>query len=141
MATTAPTREDTWLVTLSIDGRDLEVWDTFSGGEIDSDESKYRPGGMAAEISLGGTRTLGEITISREADYLRDWPLKGFLFNRCGSGRCVVGRQPLDVNGVPQGDPMTYTGTLKTVTWPDIDSMSTDPALLELAITPDGTVS
>jgi hypothetical protein len=57
MPTTAPTREDTWLVSLSIDGRDLEVWDKLSGGEVDSDESKYRPGGMAAEISLGGTIT------------------------------------------------------------------------------------
>lgn len=141
MATTAPTREDTWLISLSLDGRDLEVWDTFSGGEIDSDESKYRPGGMAAEVSLGGTRTLGEITVGREYDYLRDHPIVPWLVNRVGSGRCIVGRQPLDVNGVPQGTPTTYTGTLKTLTLPDIDSMSNDPALIELAITPDGTVS
>lgn len=141
MPTSAPTREDTWLVSLAIDGRDLEVWDKWSGGEIDSDESKYRPGGMAAEVSLGGTRTLGEITIGREYDFLRDHPLVPWLFNRVGSGRCVMGRQPLDVNGVPQGSPTTYTGTLKTLTLPDIDSMSNDAAIIELAITPDGTVS
>jgi hypothetical protein len=141
MATVAPTREDTWLISLSIDGRDLEVWDKISGGEVDSDESKYRPGGMAAEVSLGGSRTLGELTLSRAYDYLRDHPLIPWLISRVGAGRCIVGRQPLDVNGVPQGSPTTYTGTLKTVTLPDTDSMSNDAALIELAVTPDGTVT
>jgi hypothetical protein len=141
MPTTAPTREDTWLVSLSIDGRDLEVWDRLTGGEVDSDESKYRPGGMAAEISLGGTRTIGELTVSREYDRLRDHPLIAWLLGRVGAGRAVIGRQPLDFNGVPAGTPTTYTGTVKTVTLPDIDSMSNDPALIEIAITPDGTIT
>jgi hypothetical protein len=71
----APTREDTWLITCSVDGRDLGVFDTKSGGELDSEEAKYKPGGMAAEISLGGSRTYGNLTITRYADYVRDWPL------------------------------------------------------------------
>src|SRR5262245_3290209 len=141
MANTAPTREDTWLVSLSIDGRDLEVWDTLDGGEIDSEEAKYRPGGMAAEISLGGTRTVGNITLGRNYDYLRDHPLMQWLVDRVGFGRCTIGRQPLDPNRVPQGSPTRYTGTLKTVTPPAIDSMSNDPAKIELEITIDGTVS
>lgn len=141
MPNTAPTREDTWLVSLSVDGRDLEVWDTVSGGEIDSEESKYRPGGMAAEISLGGTRTVGNITLGRNYDFLRDHPLLPWLVSRVGAGRCAIGRQPLDINGVPQGSPTRYTGTLKTVSPPDIDSMSNDPSMVELEITIDGTVS
>jgi hypothetical protein len=141
MPNTAPTREDTWLVSLSIDGRDLEVWDTLDGGEIDSEESKYRPGGMAAEISLGGTRTVGNITLGRNYDFLRDHPLLPWLIGRVGSGRAVIGRQPLNINRVPQGAPTRYTGTLKTVTPPGVDSMSNDPALIEIEITIDGTVS
>jgi hypothetical protein len=141
MPNTAPTREDTWLVSLSIDGRDLEVWDTLDGGEIDSDESKYRPGGMSAEISLGGTRTIGNITLGRNYDYLRDHPMLSWLVARVGAGRCVIGRQPLDLNRIPQGSPTTYTGTLKTVTPPGVDSMSNDAAVIELEITIDGTVS
>jgi hypothetical protein len=140
MPNTAPTRQDTWLVSLSIDGRDLEVWDTLDGGEIDSDESKYRPGGMAAEVSLGGSRTVGNITLQRNYDYLRDHPLLSWLIDRVGAGRCAIGRQPLDLNRIPQGSPTTYKGTLKTVTPPGIDSMSNDPALIELEITVDGTV-
>jgi hypothetical protein len=138
MPTTAPTREDTWLVSLSVDGRDLEIWDRWSGGEIDSDESKYRPGGMAAEISLGGTRTVGNITLGRDYDYLRDHPLLPWLISKVGAGRATIGRQPLDMNGSPQGAALTYTGTLKTVTPPDIDSMSNDAAILELEFTLDG---
>jgi hypothetical protein len=61
----SPTREDTWLITASVDGRDLGVFDTSSGGELDSEESKYKPGGMAGEISLGGTRTYGNLTRPR----------------------------------------------------------------------------
>jgi hypothetical protein len=141
MATAAPTREDTWLISLSIDGRDLEVWDSLDGGEIDSDESKYRPGGLQSEVSLGGTRTVGNITLGRNYDYLRDHPMLPWLVSRVGAGRCVIGRQPLDFNGVPQGAPTRYTGTLKTVTPPGIDSMSNDPTKIEVEITIDGTVS
>jgi hypothetical protein len=138
MPTTAPTREDTWLISLSIDGRDLEVWDRWSGGEIDSDDSKYRPGGLAAEISLGGTRTVGNITLGRDYDYLRDHPLLPWLISKVGTGRASIGRQPLDLTGSPQGVPLTYTGTLKAVTPPDIDSMSNDAAILELEFSLDG---
>jgi hypothetical protein len=64
-----------------------------------------------------------------------------WLVSRVGAGRCVIGRQPLDFNGVPQGAPTRYTGTLKTVTPPGIDSMSNDPTKIEVEITIDGTVS
>ena len=75
----SPTREDTWLVTVAVDGRDLGVFDTVSGGEIDSEEAKYRPGGMAAEICLGGLRTIGNVTVGRYLDTQRDWPLVKWL--------------------------------------------------------------
>lgn len=141
MPNTAPTRDDTWLLSLSIDGRDLEVWDSLDGGEVDSDESKYRPGGLASEISLGGTRTVGNVTLGRNYDYLRDHPLLPWLVSRVGAGRAVIGRQPLDLNGIPQGSPTRYTGTLKTVTPPPVDSMSNDATKIELEFTIDGTVS
>jgi hypothetical protein len=112
MAAAAPTREDTWLLTVNVDGRDLGVFDTLSGGELDSEESKYQPGGMAAEISLGGRKTIGNVTI---------------------------GQTPLDPMGARAGEPLTYTGTLKTVTPPDVDSTGTDAAQLTLEATIDGT--
>lgn len=134
----AATREDTWLITLSIDGRDMGVWDTKSGGELDSEEAKYRPGGMLAEISLGGSRTTGNLTISRYCDRLRDWPTIKWLASRVGAGRVSCGVTPLDPNGARAGDPLVYTGTLKTVTPPEIDSTGTDAAMIELECTIDG---
>lgn len=134
----APTREDTWLITAALDGRDLGVFDTKSGGELDSEEAKYKPGGMAQEISLGGSRTFGNLTISRYCDYVRDWPLIKWLSTRVGAGRGAIGLTPLTVNGERAGDPLTYSGTLKTATPPDLDSTGTDAAMLTLEFTIDG---
>jgi hypothetical protein len=134
----APTREDTWLIALSVDGVALGVFDSSSGGELDSEESKYKPGGMAAEISLGGSRMIGNVTLSRYCDRLRDWPRIKWLHSRVGVGRVSIGVTPLDGNGVRGGEPIVYGGTLKTVTPPEIDSTGTDAAQLELECTIDG---
>lgn len=138
-----PTREDTHLLTLSINGgpnvgiRNLGTWDQKEGGEIDSEENKYKPGGMAAEISLGGTKTLGNITFRRYYDWARDDPHMAWLIARVGSGRGSMGIQMLDVHGNPQGGLLNYGGTLKAVVPPDLDSTSNDPAMLECEFTID----
>jgi len=137
MATTR-TREDTWLTTVTLDGVALGVFDTFSGGEGDSEEQRYPPGGMADEVSLGGRRTFGNVTIGRNLDALVDWPRIKWYYSRRGSGRVVIGRTPLSSDGVRSGDPLTFTGTLKTVTLPEVDSTGTDAAILELEVTTDG---
>jgi hypothetical protein len=134
----APTREDTWLIALSVDGVALGVFDSSSGGELDSEESKYKPGGMAAEISLGGQRMIGNLTLSRYCDRLRDWPRIKWLYSRVGRGRVSVSITPLDADGVRGGEPIVYSGTLKTVTPPETDSTGTDAAQLELECTIDG---
>ena len=134
----APTREDTWLVTCSVGDRALGVFDTFSGGEIDSEEALYSPGGMAAEISLGGRRTIGNVTISRYCDRALDWPLIKWLTAQVGAARCSVGFTPLDPSGARGGDPLTYSATLKTVTPPEHDSTGNDAAKIELEFTCDG---
>jgi hypothetical protein len=134
----APTREDTWLITCSVDGRDLGVFDTKSGGELDSEESKYKPGGMAQEISLGGSRTFGNLTITRYCDFVRDWPMLKWLAGRAGAGRGAIGLTPLNPNGERAGEPLVYGGTLKTTTPPDIDSTGGDAAMVTLEFTIDG---
>jgi hypothetical protein len=136
-----PTREDTWLVTVAVDGRPLGVFDTKAGGEIDSEETKYAPGGMAAEISLGGRRTIGNVTVGRYCDRTRNWPIIKWLSDRVGSGRVAIGVTPLAFDATPGGQQMGYTGTLKQVTPPDIDSTGSDAAKLELECTIDGEVA
>jgi hypothetical protein len=133
-----PTREDTWLITLALEGRDLGIFDKLEGGEIDSEENKYPPGGLQTEISLGGRKTYGELTASRYYDTQRDHPLMGWMHSVVGGGRGSIGATPLDFLGNPSGSPIVYSGILKTLTRPDIDSESGDAAILALAFTIDG---
>jgi hypothetical protein len=58
------------------------------------------------------------------------------------AGRAIitVNKQPLDLNKVPYGRPLIYQGKVKTVTPPEHDSTSSDPAMLEIEFVPVGTV-
>jgi hypothetical protein len=136
-----PTREDTWLVTLRVDDVDFGVWDRKTGGNADSEEAKYTPGGMATEVSLGGRQTTENITLSREFDWGRDLPSMGYLLNRRGRGSISIGQQALDIDGNARGNPVTATGTLKAVQMPDHDSSGNDPALVEIECTVVGLVA
>lgn len=132
-----PTRADTWLHVVSVNNQSLGIFDTFSGAEADSEETKYRPGGMDQELSLGGRRTYGNLTVSRYWDIYRDGPLVKWLYNAVGQARGFCGRQAMTAQGQAVGDVMWFHGTLKRVSVPDIDSMGTDAALFELEFTID----
>src|SRR5215467_2473432 len=108
----APTRQDTWLVNVILEGKDLGTFDTTDGGEKDSDENKYNPGGMVGEISLGGRPTIGELTCTRYYDRVRDHPNFAFYNKWVGSGEATIGFTPLDFNGNAAGQPFKYIGTL-----------------------------
>lgn len=129
-------RVDTWLIHLTVETTFMGVWDTFSGGEVDSEEAKYRPGGFDQEISLGGRRTFGNVTLSR---YWDDWvnAYVAWLQRQCGKGRVYINRIPYTANWVQLGRPIGYSGTLKRCSTPDVDSMGTDAALIELEATID----
>ena len=129
-------REDTWLIVFNLGGVDLGTWDTFSGGETDSEEAVFRPGGMAAPISLGGRQTYGNVTITRHHD---DW-LGGifkWLRSQCGKARITIGRVPLNAQGLQSGPVEWLGGTIKAVTPPEHDSMGGDPAMVEVECTID----
>lgn len=134
-------REDQVKVSLTLNGEDWGTWDTFSGGAVESEETKYRPGGMAPQVSLGGATTVTNITIARLYEALRDHGNVHRLMQLAGKATAVVKKQPLDVDGNPFGRPLTYTGKLMNVTPPDHDSESSDAARIELEISTDGSVA
>lgn len=134
-------REDQYNVTVSIDGTNLGTFDKMSGGEIDSDETRYRPGNLGPHVSLGGSVNVGNLTVQRLYDLSRDHTKVAFLKGRVGKGTMVVSKQSLDVNGNAFGKPVVYTGKLKQLTLPDVDSESSDAAMIELEMTPFGTVA
>lgn len=134
-------RQDQYATTATIDGEDFGVFDKFDGGEVDTDELSYKPGAMAPKISLGGIPTVGQVTISRLYVLERDHLKVHSLIAKVGKADVVVKKQPLDVDKNAFGRPLVYTGKLKRVQPPPADSESTDAALIEIEVTPGGTVT
>jgi hypothetical protein len=136
-----PTRKDTYTIHVKVGGADLGVFDKMTGGNLDSDEFQYSPGGMVDPISLGGKRKPANFTVSRLYRLARDHNRMQFLLNHVGKGEVIVLKQPMDIDGNVFGDPLVHKGTLKNVQAPEVDSESSDAGLLELEVTPNGPPS
>lgn len=129
-------REDLYNVTVKVTGVDGNVWkgtfDTFDGGDVTATDLKYRPGnGTSDELSLGGPRTVGNITVTaiETFDMYQNVP---WLQSQTGKGDMMVSKQALDTNGSPYGKPLVYKGKLITVTPPKTSSSSDSAAMLSL---------
>lgn len=134
-------RRDQYDVRVSVAGQNLGTFDSLTGGETDSEELSYKPGAMAATVSLGGTVTVGQVVVARLYQLDRDHLLVHDLQEKAGRAQVVITKQPLDPDGIAFGKPLVYRGTLKRVTPPEVDSTSTEAALLELEVTPAGAVT
>lgn len=135
------TREDTFRVTLTVDGRDYGVWDKKTGGSADSNNTVYHPGGMAPQKSLGGQPIYDVLTLERLYELERDHDNLPGLLAAAGHGKAVAKQLPLDVNGQAYGRPIVYIGLLKKVQPPSHDSTSTNPAMLAVEISLDGPIT
>ena len=131
-------RADQYNVTVAVSyggqARDLGTFDKMGGFEVDSEESKFWPGGLAQQISLGGRKNVANGTVSRLYDLARDHGLMGWLLGGVGKASVTVVKTSLDVDGNAYGRPLVYQGKLKTVTPPEPDSESSDPALWEMEV-------
>lgn len=134
-----PSVQNRWRVTVSLDGTPTGVWDKMTGGNRDSDDPTYPPGGMGEPIALGGRSWTEPVTVSRIYDLERDHSLIATLHARTGKGWVVVTKQPLDEDGNAYGEPIVRAGKLKSVVEPDVDSESSDPSMLEIEVTSPGT--
>jgi hypothetical protein len=143
--TGGPTRQDTYSVSVHVippggnpPGRDLGVWDKMTGGQVDSDETRYNPGGMAPPVSLGGRKTVENIVVSRLYRLARDHDIVQDFINWSGRARVIVSKQPLDIEGNVYGRPIVYNGTLKRYSTPDVDSESSAAGMVEIEVTIEG---
>lgn len=127
-------RQDQYNVTVTVDTTQLGTFDKMTGGELDSEELKYKPGAMAAEVSLGGSQTVSNLVLSRLYRLDRDLSQVPFLKSRVGKGDVTVAKQSLDVDGNPFGTPIIYRGKLKKLTLPEVNSEGSNAALLELEV-------
>lgn len=139
-----PQREDTAAISVRIKFvgdsgfTDTGIWDKRSGGDVDSEETKYYPGGMKDPISLGGRITPGNNTLSRLFEGSRDQNILGRLFAAAGKAEVIVAEQPMDIEGAAYGRPIVWTGRLKKVTPPPRDSESNNAALIEIEVSTEG---
>lgn len=134
-------RQDQWEWTLTIDGDPWGVWDAADGGDVEATETKYKPGGMQPEISLGGTTSVGNLTLTRLLTRV-DWPqMKHLMENRVGKAPVIASRQPLDEDGNAFGDPLVYRGKLQHVTPGATDSNSSDAQTWEIVVSTEGRIA
>jgi hypothetical protein len=137
----AGTRQDTWVIRLHVDGIPFGIWDKKDGGEVDSDDIKYYPGGIVPRIKLCGMVTTGNVTLQRLYDRIDDHGKINTLIIGAGKAKIIVSQKPMDPDGNEIGKSITYTGKLKRVTPPATDSESTTAALYEIECTINGTPS
>lgn len=141
-----PRREDQGYVHLIIihpvtgDRHDTGMWEDKDGGQVKAKEVKHRLGGMGPEVSLGGRKSVGTITLQRVA-YLEDKPLAGVMRSVCGAADFSAGVQVQDGNGVPFGDPDVFTGKFLEFNDPKISANTDAAAMLEVVLSPNETIA
>ena len=134
----AGTRQDTFVIRLTLDGVSFGIWDKKDGGELDSDSTTYYPGAMKDQQDLGGRATAGNITLQRLYDRVDDHDKINTLLNAVGRGKITITQRPMDENGNEYGKAITWNGRLKRVTPPSVDSESSSAALYEIECTIKG---
>lgn len=132
------TRADTYAVHVFINDIDFDLFDQMEGGDVDSEETKYKPGGMRPPVSLGGSRTVENVTLRRNYRLGRDHIESDRLIGWAGKADVEMHKQPLTHEGIAWGKPIVYRGTLKRVSFPDHNSESNDAGMLEIEVTVDG---
>lgn len=108
-------------------------WASLEGGDLESEDTKTRPGGMVGQVNLGGPTTRTDVTVTRP--YTAELhPYIVALENIAGSGTMHVSYAILNANGYTIGSTVTITGILKNVTRPNFDSNATGTAMLSLVM-------
>ncbi|HEU5046068.1 MAG TPA: hypothetical protein VFT75_18255 [Nocardioidaceae bacterium] len=140
-------RQDQWSNTLSArigsKNVDLGVWDTLSGGDVAFSETKYSPGGMQPQKSLGGTKSVNNITLGKllDVDDQDDWALIRTLMQLTEEADCTVARQPLGTDKRPFGTPLVYTGKMIAVAPGDTDSNAEGAQVWTVTVSTNANVS
>lgn len=134
-------QEQEFLVTVSIDGDLLGIFDTFDGGDVSSEAKVYRAGGMADPEVLSAAPATEDVTVSRGYRGERDGPLKRTLNNKVGHD-ITIGKQPLNGDKSIVPDSLeTFTGKIKSVSGPSHNSEGTDVSKLTIVATIRGVPS
>jgi len=114
----------------------LGIWDKATGGDVDSSETKYRPGGgQGDEIVIGGAKTTSNLIVEKLCNRDSDGVSIAKWMRWAGRARALVTIHYLTPNYDATGGPaLSYAGQLKKVTPPAADSNGNAAALVALEI-------
>jgi hypothetical protein len=107
------------------------VWQSLSGGDVQSNTLNVRPGGFLSTYSLGGPVKRNDATVKRLYGSSIHENITA-LENACGTSRMWISYTPLDADGNPNGTTVTLVGTLKQVQRPTFDAETSGVAVLTL---------
>lgn len=123
------------LITATVNGRPLGVFDTRAGGSTGAEVQQHRAGGGTQKSYGSPKKTTSDVTITRTYERERDIAeLAHWLRTQVGKIGSVS-EQPLDDDGVAWGRPTTFTGRFKDVDTGDADSDSDDRRVMTLMFT------
>lgn len=127
-------------VTVAVGSSGLGTWTTKSGGQVEADDVKFRPGGMQPQVALGGPVSVENVTVSRMYDATLQGQIHS-LMSQVGLSDMTIAHQPLDAQGNPVGKAIIYRGKLNRVTPPDVDANGNDVAMVELEMSAHGSIA
>lgn len=108
-------------------------WAMLEGGDLESEDTKIRPGGMLSQVNLGGPTTRTDATVSRP--YSTDLhPFMKPLEDRAGNQSMQITWTAMNASKQALGNVVTLTGILKNVTRPTWDANATGAAMLALVM-------
>lgn len=125
-------------VTRGAETRQIGIFDTWEGGNVTADSTKYRPGNMGSQMSMGGNPEVDDITCVRYYDRDRDPQNDVWLAKGVGGARVAVKKQLLDDDGFATGKVYNINGKLVGFQHPEHDSNSADFALMTVVVAPTG---
>lgn len=128
-------REDQFRIKVSVTGVNpppIASWTSMTGGDLSSEDTKVRPGGMLDQISLGGPSTRSDATVERLygttiAPYIIQW-------EQAIGQSMRISYTPLDSTGAIAGPTTTLHGILKGVKPPDMNANQQGAAMLALTM-------
>lgn len=133
-------RSDQGSIGLTVTGVTIDniSWDSMEGGDNVVEGQTYLPGGQRPQRSLGGTPKRSPLTLKRIwSDTLIN--VYKTLDELAGSA-IVTATYTVTRAGIPVAAPITYTGTLGTVTRPNYGSETPEKAFLQVMVDVDGAL-
>lgn len=135
MANTVPVvggTDQSYLVTVVMNGTNVGVFDTWSGGDAVAKSNKHRPGGMGDEVAYASLPSFTDMTVGRVLEADRDWDLVGLITQYGGRVPGSITIQPLDADGNAYNSSRTATGVFLGVKGLKADSTSDAIQMYEL---------